>query len=86
MRQTLLATVPYLPFIGLAMGNQQIHPLITRFIEAGIIGAIILYGDARINEQATATQQKQINSIQQNQKEIQKTIVDLQIIIARMHK
>ena len=86
MRQTLLATAHYLPFIGLALGSQVHTPLFTRLIEAGIIGAIVLYGNVRINEHTAILQQKQINAIQENQKDIHKTIVDLQIIVARMQK
>ena len=86
MRQTLIMATHYLPFIGMAVGSQLPTPLFTRLIEAGIIGAIVLYGNVRINEHTAILQQKQINAMQENQKEIYKTIVDLQIIVARMQK
>ncbi len=86
MRQTLLATAHYLPFIGLAVGSQVHTPLFTRLIEAGIIGAIVLYGNVRINEHTSILQQKQIDAIHENQRDIRETMVDLQIIIAGMSK
>ena len=39
----------YIPFIGLMTGKAQQHsPIITRLVEAGIIGAVLLYGTVQI--------------------------------------
>ena len=82
MRQTLLATAQYLPFIGLAMGKIPHNPLITRLLEVALVAGIIIYDN-----------KQDIEIVQENQREIQRAIndmqqkqIDLQIIIARMHK
>ena len=39
----------YIPFVGLMAGKAQQHsPIVTRLVEAGIIGAVLLYGTVQI--------------------------------------
>ena len=44
MKEQLTQLVDWVPFIGLAIGNPEHQPVITRLIEAAIIGVVVMYG------------------------------------------
>ena len=50
MYESLIKVIDYIPFFGLAVGNNTAGttPIVTRLIEAAIIGAVIMYGTVQV--------------------------------------
>jgi hypothetical protein len=49
MKEQLAHFAHFIPFVGLALSSDTNHqPVVTRLIEAGIIGAVVMYGTVQV--------------------------------------
>jgi outer membrane murein-binding lipoprotein Lpp len=63
MKHFIIESAHYLPFVSMMVGMKETTPMVTRLLEAGIIGVIIMYG-------VQNTQAEKIDSIKQDISEI----------------
>lgn len=87
MKDQLHGFLQYMPFIGLAVKstNFQEHPtrsLVVRLLEAGIIGAVVLYGSVQINSSRIEDLRETVNEMKQDQRDMRKLMLDLRVLIA----
>jgi len=94
VKDSFLHIINCIPFIGLAVRAPENipRPLVTRLVEAAIIGGIVLYGSVQINssriedmksymdktvQQIREDQRKAMQQTRQDQRETRALIIDL---------
>ena len=78
--------IQYIPFIGLAAQGMQQHagnPVVTRLMEAAIIGAIAMYGTVQVLSAEIKGLSVQVSELKQDQKKMQDTITQLRVAVGK---
>lgn len=94
IKALLISVLPYIPFVSAAViknpeGNSGgVGVVITRLVEAGIIGAMILYANLQVLEQKFTDIKEDITTCELSEQKLQNTMdnlrVELKVLAARV--
>jgi hypothetical protein len=81
MKTMFTDMIGYVPFVGMIIGNKEHSPMITRLLEAGIIGLIVMYGVQNVQSEQISTIRESLNEIRVQNTKVSDTMIEMRIDI-----
>ena len=84
MKTMFIDMIGYVPFVGMIVSNKEHSPMITRLLEAGIIGLVVMYGVQNVQSEQISTIRESLNEIRVQNTKVNDVMIEMRIDIEKL--